>query len=420
MPPPARPHRNAAVLFVFVTVAIDMLAFGIIIPVLPHLIVELIGGSIARAAVWSSGFGTLFMLTQFVCSPIQGALSDRFGRRTVILISSFGLGVDFIVMALAPVLWLLFVGRAVSGICAASFSTANAYIADITPREKRAAAFGMLGGAFAIGFIVGPALGGFLGHLWIRLPFWVAAGLSLLNFCYGFFVLPESLPKERRGAHFDWHHANPIGSLVLLRRYPQVLALAAVVFLLALAQFSLNSTYVLYTDYRYGWGPQIVGYTLGIVGLCTGIVQAVLVRRLMPRLGERRMMLTGVALLIFGYVVFGLAPTGWTFLAGIPFLCLGGLAGPPAQSMITHQVGPTEQGRLQGALSSLQSLAGIFGPALFANVFALFIGSHAPTHRLPGAAFVLAAAVALAALLLTARATRNVPVQRPVAESKAA
>src|SRR6185437_1798666 len=414
--PLAYPRRSAAVLFVFITVTIDMLAFGIITPVLPHLIVELIGGSIAEAAVWSSGFGTLFMLMQFVCSPIQGALSDRFGRRTVILISNLGLGIDFIVMALAPVLWLLFVGRAISGVCAASFSTANAYIADITPREKRATAYGMLGGAFAMGFIVGPALGGFLGHQWIRLPFWVAAGLSLLNFSYGMFVLPESLPKERRGTRIDWKHANPIGSLMLLRRYPQVFALAAVLFLLALAQFALNSTYVLYTDYRYGWGPQIVGYTLGVVGLCSGLVQAVLVRRLMPWLGERRMILAGVALLIVGYMLFGLAPAPWIFLAGIPFMSLGGLAGPPAQSMITHQVTPGEQGRLQGALSSLQSLAGIFGPALFANIFALFIGNHAPTHRLPGAAFVLAAALVLAALLLTVRATRSTPEPRPVAE----
>ena len=417
--PLPHPQRRAAVLFVFVTVAIDMLAYGIIIPVLPHLIVELIGGSIAKAAVWSSGFGTLFMLTQFVCSPIQGALSDRYGRRTVILISSFGLGVDFIVMALAPVLWLLFVGRAISGICAASFSTANAYIADITPRGKRAAAFGTLGGAFALGFIVGPALGGFLGHLWIRLPFWVAAGLSLLNFCYGFFVLPESHPKERRSTQIDWRHANPLGSLMLLRRYPQVFALAAVLFLLALAQFALNSTYVLYTDYRYGWGPQIVGYSLGVVGLCTGIVQAVLVRRWMPWLGERRMMVAGVALVIVGYATFGFAPQAWIFLVGIPFLCLGGLAGPAAQSMITHQVDPGEQGRLQGALSSLQSLAGIFGPALFANVFALFIGANAPTRHLPGAAFVLAAVLAMAALLLTERATRGMRVHSQVAEPSA-
>ena len=260
--PTTTPARRAAVTFIFVTVLIDILAFGIIIPVLPHLIEQLIGGSIAKAAVWSSAFGTLYMLMQFVFSPIQGALSDRFGRRTVILISSLGLGIDFVVMALAPVLWLLFLGRAVSGICAASFSTANAYIADVTPKEKRAAAFGLLGAAFGIGFIIGPALGGFLGHLHIRLPFWVAAGLSLVNFCYGFFVLPESLPPERRSARFDWRHANPFGALVLLRRYPQVFGLASVFFLINLAQFSLNSTYVLYTDYRFGWGPQIVGYTL--------------------------------------------------------------------------------------------------------------------------------------------------------------
>ena len=409
------PARRAALAFIFVTVLIDILSFGIIIPVLPHLIVELVGGSIAKAAVWSSAFGTLFMLMQFVCSPIQGALSDRFGRRTVILISSFGLGIDFIVMALAPVLWLLFLGRAVSGICAASFSTANAYIADIVPREKRAASFGMLGAAFGIGFIVGPALGGLLGDISIRLPFWAAAFLALMNFCYGYFVLPESLPPERRSARIDWRHANPLGSLVLLRRYPQVFALAAVFFLLALAQFSINSTYVLYTDFRYGWGPQAVGYTLALVGLCTAIVQAGLVRRLLPKLGERRMILAGLSFAGIGYLVMCFAPDAWIFVAGIPFLCLGGLAGPPAQSLVTHQVDPHEQGRLQGALTSLQSLAGIFGPALFANLFALFISDHAPVRHLPGVAFALAAVLVFAALLTTEYATRHLRLRAPQA-----
>lgn len=404
--PAGEPRRNAAITFIFVTVMLDMLAFGIIIPVLPHLIVQLIGGSIAKAAVWSGAFGALFMAMQFVFSPVQGALSDRYGRRTVILISSLGLGIDFIVMALAPVLWLLFVGRAVSGVCAASFSTANAYIADITPKEKRAAAFGMLGAAFGIGFIVGPALGGFLGGLHIRLPFWVAAGLSLINFCYGFFVLPESLPKERRSKRFDWRHANPFGALVLLRRYPQLLGLAAVFFFVNLAQFSLNSTYVLYTDYRYGWGPQVVGYTLGLVGLCSGLVQAVLVRRLMPALGERRMLLAGLLLCSVGYLLFGLASVAWLFVVGIPFLCLGGLAGPPAQALMTQQVDPHEQGRLQGALTSLASLAGIFGPALFANLFALFISDRAPIH-LPGISFVLASGLLLIGALMAARVTRH-------------
>ena len=402
----AAPRHRAALNFIFVTVMLDMLAFGIIIPVLPHLIVQLIGGSISRAAVWSGTFGAMFMLMQFVFSPVQGALSDRYGRRTVILISSFGLGIDFVLMALAPSLWLLFVGRAISGVCAASFSTANAYIADITPKEKRAAAFGTLGAAFGIGFIIGPALGGFLGHLSIRLPFWIAGALSLINFAYGLFVLPESLPKEKRSARFDWRHANPLGALVLLRRYPQVFGLATVFFLINLAQFSLNSTYVLYTDYRYGWGPQTVGYTLALVGLCSGLVQAVLVRRLMPTFGERRLIIAGLLLCILGYLFFGFAPVAWLFLAGIPFLCLGGLAGPPAQAMMTQQVDPHEQGRLQGALTSLASLAGIFGPALFANIFALFISDHAPVH-LPGAAFLLSAVLLLVSALIAASITRG-------------
>jgi len=407
--------RRAALAFIFVTVLIDILSFGIIIPVLPHLVVELVGGSIAKAAVWTSAFGTLFMLMQFVCSPIQGALSDRFGRRTVILISSFGLGVDFIVMALAPTLWLLFLGRGVSGICAASFSTANAYIADIIPREKRAAAFGMLGAAFGVGFIVGPALGGLLGHFSIRLPFWAAAFLALVNFCYGYFVLPESLPPERRSARFDWSHANPLGSVLLLKRYPQVFALATVFFLLALAQYAINSTYVLYTDFRFGWGPQAVGWTLALVGVCTAIVQAGLVPRLMPKLGERRMILTGLCFSVAGYLAFGLAPTAWIFVVAIPVFCAAGLAGPAAQSMVTHLVDPKEQGRLQGALTSLQSLAGIFGPALFANLFALFISDHAPVTHLPGVAFVLAAALVLVALWLTEHATRHLRGYSPPA-----
>jgi DHA1 family tetracycline resistance protein-like MFS transporter len=308
--------------------------------------------------------------------------------------------------------WLLFLGRVVSGICAASFSTANAYIADIVPKEKRAAAYGALGAAFAIGFIMGPALGGLLGHFSIRLPFWVAATLSLINFCYGFFVLPESLPREQRTKRFDWRHANPFGSLMLLRRYPQVFALATVYFLVSLAQFSLNATYVLYADYRYGWGTQAVGYTLAFVGLCSGIAQAVLVRRLMPKLGERLMIMIGLPLAAAGYLLFGFASVGWIFLLGIPFLALGGLSGPPAQALMTQQVDPHEQGRLQGALTSLASLAGIFGPALFANLFGLFISDHAPMH-LPGVAFVLAAALLLTATGIAGYAIRHVRSVQP-------
>ncbi len=412
IPSAASTPRRAAVVFIFITVLIDILSFGIIIPVLPHLVEELAGGGIAEAATWVGAFGTLFALTQFVFSPIQGALSDRYGRRAVILISSFGLGVDFIVMAVAPTLWLLFVGRAVSGICAASFTTANAYVADVTSKDQRASAFGLLGAAFGIGFIVGPALGGLLGHFDVRLPFWTAATLALVNFCYGLFVLPESLPPERRSARFDWRHANPFGALLLLRRYPQVGGLAVAFFLLSLAQYSLNSTYVLYTDYVYGWGPQIVGYTLALVGLCSGLVQAVLVRKLVPRFGERRLMLVGLVLASTGYLWFGFAPTALLFLVGIPVFCLGGLGGPPAQSLMTRQVDPHEQGRLQGALSSLSSFAGIFGPALFANLFALFIGTHAPVH-LPGVAFVVAAGLVAIGTLVAWRATRATAGARP-------
>ncbi|TAN03768.1 MAG: MFS transporter [Rhodanobacteraceae bacterium] len=407
------PRRRAAVIFIFVTVLIDILSFGIIIPVLPHLIIEMVGGSIARAAVWASGFGSLFMLMQFVCSPIQGALSDRFGRRVVILISCCGLGIDFIVMALAPVLWILFIGRAISGMCSASFTTANAYIADITPREKRAAAFGLVGAAFGLGFIIGPALGGFLGHLWIRLPFWVAACLSLTNFVYGLLVLPESLPRERRSSRIEWKHANPVGSLLLLKRYPQVFALAAVFFLIALAQYSLNGTFVLYTDFRFGWDTKTVGLALGLVGLCTAIVQGGLVRPLAPKLGDRKLMLAGLTFAVIGYAVFGFSPAAWLFWIGIPFLCLGGLAGPPAQAMMTGMVDPAEQGRLQGALTSLRSFAGIFGPLLFANLFALFISKHAPVPDFSGIAFVLAAALVVAALALTAYATRGMTAPGP-------
>ena len=400
-------RRKAALAFIFVTVTLDMLAFGIVIPVMPHLIQTLTGDSIRQSEVWVGVISTLFMAMQFVFAPLQGVLSDRYGRRTVILISSVGLGVDFIAMALAPALWVLLAARLVSGACSASFSTANAYIADVTPHEKRAAAFGLMGAAFSIGFVLGPALGGLLGHEDLRLPFWVAAGLALLNFGYGLLVLPESLPKEHRAPCFDWRHANPFGALALLRRYPQVLGLAAVFFLINLAQFSLNSTYVLYADYRFGWGIQAVGYTLALVGLCTGIVQGGLVRRLRPKLGERRMILIGLVLCMGGYLLFGLAPVAGAFLLAIPLFCLGGLAGPPAQSMMTHLVDPREQGRLQGALSSLRGLAGIFGPWMFAELFALFVSDHAPVRHLPGAAFVLAAVLLAIATLMAIRATRH-------------
>ncbi|MCC7255319.1 MAG: MFS transporter, partial [Dokdonella sp.] len=297
------PARRAAVAFVFVTVLIDILSFGIIIPVLPHLIERLGGGGIAKAALWVGLFGTLFATIQFICSPIQGALSDRFGRRLVILLSNLGIGIDFLFMALVNTVPLLLIGRFFSGAFAASFTTANAYIADITPPHKRAASYGLLGSAFGIGFIIGPALGGFLGHIDMRLPFFAAALLALANFCYGLFILPESLPVERRSKRFDWSHANPFGAVMLLRRYPSVFGLASVVFMSNLAHYVLQSVFVLYADYRYGWGAQKVGYTLALTGACNALVQAWLVRKLVPALGERRTVRLG---LTFGALGFGL------------------------------------------------------------------------------------------------------------------
>ncbi|MEO7916163.1 MAG: TCR/Tet family MFS transporter [Dokdonella sp.] len=410
---PQTPLRRAAVVFIFITVMLDMLAFGVIIPVLPHLVEQMIGGDIATAARWTGFFGVAYNLMQLIFSPVQGALSDRFGRRPVILLSNLGLGLDFIVMALAQTLPLLFIGRLISGMTAASFSTANAYIADVTAPDKRAAAFGMLGAAFGIGFIVGPALGGWLGGFDIRMPFWVAAGLSIANFIYGYFVLPESLPKEKRSKHFDIKSANPIGALGFLRRHPQVFALALVLFTVNLAQYALNSTFVLFTDYRFDWGPQEVGFSLALVGLCSGVVQAGLVRRVVPMFGERRVMLAGLLFGIAGFSVLGLGPYVWVFLLGIPLLALWGLGGPTAQAIMTQQISAHEQGRLQGAITSLASFAGIFGPFVFSQVFAAFIGPAVPVH-VPGAAFLLAAVLLVVAFALGLRATRGMRSSKSV------
>ena len=407
---PHTPVRRAAVVFVFITVMLDMLAFGIIIPVFPHLVEAMTGGDIATAVRWTGIMGALFGLMQFGFSPVQGALSDRFGRRPVILASNLALGLDFILMALAQTLPILFIGRIISGIASASISTANAYIADVTPKEKRAGAYGLLGAAFGIGFIIGPALGGFLGGISVRAPFWVAAALALLNFTYGMFILPESLPKERRSARFDLKNANPLGALRMLRRYPQVFALAVVFFLVAFAQYSLNATFVLYTDYRFQWGPREVGYALALVGVCSGIVQAVLVRRLVPRFGERPVMLAGLLFGLSGFVTLAFANSAPIFLLGIPLLALAGLGGPTTQSIITRQVDPTEQGRLQGAITSLSSLATIFGPLVFSQTFAWFISPAAPAH-FPGAAFLLSACMLMLGFVLGWRATKGL---RPI------
>jgi DHA1 family tetracycline resistance protein-like MFS transporter len=411
-PPPA---RRAALAFIFVTVLIDCIAFGVVIPVLPQLIKEMAGGSFVDAASWVAIISTSFAFVQFLFTPVQGALSDRYGRRPVILLSNLGLGLDFLIMALVNTLPLLLIARVVSGMTSASFSTANAYIADAVPAEKRPAAFGMMGAAFGVGFVLGPALGGLLGHIDLRLPFWVSAGLALVNFCYGFFILPESLPPERRTKHLDWKRANPVGSLLLLKRYPQVYGLALILFLGQLAHYVLNTVFVLYADYRYDWKEFQVGLVLTLVGVCNVIVQAFLIRRITPKLGPVRMVMTGLFFGALGFAVQGLASTGWVFLLSIPCLALWGMAGPATQIIATRQVDPTEQGRLQGAFASLQSFAGIFGPSLHTSVFTAAVGTYAAWH-VPGAPFLVSALLLVIAMVVAWNATHHlaVPVQSMV------
>lgn len=395
------PRRQAALAFIFVTVLLDMLALGSIIPVLPRLIVALSGDDTAEAAQVFGIFGTAWALMQFLFSPVQGALSDRFGRRPVVLASNFGLGLDYLLMALAPSLGWLLLGRIISGITSASISTSYAYIADVTPPEKRAASFGMLGAAFGVGFVLGPALGGVLGQIGPRLPFWFSAVLSLANGCYGFLILPESLLREKRTA-FKFRMANPFGSLVLLRAHPRLIGLAGVQFLGQLAHVVLPSTFVLYATYRYGWSERVVGLTLAGVGACSMIVQAGLVGRVVGWLGERRTLGLGLLAGTVGFATFGLAPVGPVFWVGVPIMALWGLSNPALQGLMTRLVDPGKQGQLQGANGSLQGIAGLIGPGLFTGVFAASIGRW-ERFQLPGAPFLLAALLLAAAFLLAWR-----------------
>jgi len=388
--------RQAAVIFIFITILLDMLALGMVIPVLPELVKQFRGGDTVSAATTLGWFGTVWAFMQFVASPIIGALSDRFGRRRVVLMSNFGLGCDYVLMALAPTLGWLFVGRVISGITSSSIATAYAYIADVTPAEQRAKSFGLMGAAFGIGFVLGPALGGVLGQYDPRLPFWVAAGFSLTNAMYGLFVLPESLPMERRSP-FRWRTAHPIASLRLLRSYPGLGWFGAMHFLYYVAHMSLPSVFVLYADYRYGWDSRHVGYTLAAVGVSGAIVQGGLVGPLVRSLGERGALVLGLLCGAIGFSIYGLAPTGGVFLLGIPVMALWGLYTPSAQSLMTRRVGLSQQGQLQGALSSVTGIANMISPALFSFTFAAALSTFR-SWRLPGAPFLLAAAILVIAL----------------------
>jgi DHA1 family tetracycline resistance protein-like MFS transporter len=401
---PAAP-RKAAIAFIFVTVVLDVLAFGIIIPVLPRLVEDFLGGNTARAAEIYGLFGTIWALMQFFFSPVLGSLSDRYGRRPVILLSNFGLGIDYVFMALAPTLGWLFVGRLISGITGASFTTAGAYIADVTPPEKRAASYGVLGAAFGVGFVLGPALGGVLGSYDPRYPFWGAALLTLVNASYGIFVLPESLAPERRRP-FSWQRANPLGALRLLRSHPELLGLASVNFLYYLSHQVLQSVLVLYAGYRYGWQERTMGLMLALIGALSIVVQGGLVRPVVARIGERRALLTGLLFGACGFAAYGLAPTGRWFVAVTPIFSLMGLYGPAAQGLMTKRVGPSEQGQLSGANSSVMGITGMIGPGLFTVTFATFISTSFLPWRLPGAPFLLAAFLMLIAVSIAWSVTR--------------
>ena len=390
-------RRQAAIAFIFVTAVLDIVAMGIIIPVLPSLIEEFAGSN--ADAGWINGvFIALWAFMQFVCSPIIGSLSDRYGRRPVILLSTAGLAADYVLMALAPNLWWLALGRIVAGITSTCFTTVFAYMADITPPEGRARAYGLIGAAFSAGFVAGPLMGGFLGEISPRAPFWVAAAMSGLAFLYGAFVLPESLPREKRMS-FSWRRANPFGAMMLLRSHPELTGLAAVTFLLHFAHHVFSAVFVLYAAYRYNWHAWEVGTLLAMVGVLDMIVQGLIVGPAVKRFGDRATMVFGLFAGAFGIACMGLAPTGFWFSLAIIPNALWGLAMPTTQSLMTQRVSEFEQGQLQGANMSVASIAGVASPLFFGAVYAWTVRDGTPLPY-PGLAFYLAAVVLFGAALL--------------------
>jgi len=406
-------RRRAALGFIFVCVLLDMMALGVVIPVLPPLIQHFTGDA-ASAARYIGLFAAVWALMQFFASPLLGALSDRFGRRPVLLLSMAGLGVDYLFMALAPNLAWLFVGRMISGVTSATYSIANAYVADVTPPDQRAARFGLLSVAFGIGFIAGPAIGGLLGGVDPRLPFWGAAALTLANALYGLWVLPESLPPERR-ARFSFKLANPVGAFDLYRSRAGLMALAGVVFLHFLTHQVLQSTWVPYTTYRYGWSPSLTGISLALVGVVSIVVQALVVPRAVGKLGERGTLVTGLTFAVLGFAAFGWAPTTVAFMAVILPFGLMGLVSPGLQGLMTRAVSETEQGRLQGANMGLAAIAGLIGPLLFTEVFAEAIGAWRAWAPV-GAPFYLAAVLETCGLALALSGRRAARRRAALAE----
>lgn len=394
--------RTPALVFIFITLLIDVIGFGLIIPVLPRLLEQMTGGDLSTAARWGGILLFTYAVMQFLFSPIIGGLSDRFGRRPVILAALFAFSIDFVIQGFAPNIWWFFVGRLLAGITGATFTSGMAYIADVSTPEKRAQNFGIVGAAFGMGFIIGPLIGGLVSHYFgIRAPFFAAAGLAMLNWLYGYFILPESLKPENRRP-FEWRRANPIGSLLHLRRYPIILSLVASLVCIYIAGQANQSTWTYITMAKFGWDERWVGYSLAFVGLMTGIVQGVLARILIPKLGPRNSVFVGLSLYAVGFVLFAFATQGWMmFVFMVPF-SLGGLAGPSLQGIISNQVPSNEQGELQGALTSLISVTSIIGPLLMTNLFAHFT-NPASSVQFPGAPFLMGAVLSLASMLLAVR-----------------
>ncbi len=397
--------RQAAIGFIFVTLLIDTMGFGLIIPVMPDLIRQLTGVTVNEASRYGAWLLTVYALTSFVFAPVVGNLSDKFGRRPVLLSSLFGFGIDYCFLAFAPSYGWLFIGRVIAGMTGASFTTATAYIADISNAENRAKNFGMVGAAFGVGFIIGPALGGLLAGWGIRAPFYAAALLCLLNCLYGYFLLPESLPKENRRA-FDWKRANPFGSLRFLTKHPEIGGLALSFFLIYMAAQSIQGNWSFFTMYRFNWSEKMVGISLAVVGLLIGLVQAVLTRVINPRLGNEKSIYLGLSLYTLGLVLFAFANQSWMMFAFLVPYCLGGIAGPSLQATVSGKVPSNEQGELQGALTSLMALTTILGPLIMNNLFTYFTTS-APIH-FPGVSFLLGAIFMLASILIA----RSVLVRR--------
>lgn len=382
-------RQGSALTFIFITMLIDVIGLGIIIPVMPKLIMELSGEGLSSAARYGGWMVFAYAAMQFFFSPILGGLSDQYGRRPILLFSLFGFGIDYIILGFAPTIGWLFFGRVIAGITGASFTAAGAYIADVSPPEKRAQNFGLIGAAFGLGFILGPVLGGFLGTYGARVPFFVSAGLALLNCLYGYFILPESLQPENR-RKFEWSRSNPINSLLNLRRYPIVLGLVFPNILIMIAGFATQSTWTYYCMDKFSWTEKMVGLSLGFVGVMAAVVQGGLTRALIPRLGNFRSISFGLLLYSIGFVLYALADQGWMMFGITVIASLGGIAMPALQGVMSNQVPMNEQGELRGALTSVMSLTSVVGPLIMTNLFAYFTSATAPI-QLPGAPFWMGA-----------------------------